>query len=65
MHIMVVAGCVNIEVQQFLKHMRLQGIPIKSVQDFVECCTLPSMHGKLNPDWFTVKRLGKLGADND
>lgn len=65
MHVMCVSGCANIEIQQLLVTLKQHGVPLEAVSTFASHITLPAAHGKVNPDWFTIKRIGKPAADKD
>ena len=65
MHVMSVSGCANIEIQQVMSVLREHGVLATMVTDYFAKHSLPSAHGKVNPDWFTVKRMGKPIEDKD
>lgn len=65
MHVMCVAGCANIEVEQIVNLLRSSGVDLHHVTKYFDEFVLPKSHGKVNPDWFTYKRVGKTVDTRD
>ena len=59
MHVMTVSGCANVELEQMLHRLKRANVQYEHIKDY--CCRfiLPQANGKVNPDWFTEKRIGK------
>ena len=65
MHVMCVAGCANIEIQQVLLILKAAGIAPASVSTYCSHFVMPKAHTKVHPDWFTNKRMGKPSEKKD
>ena len=58
MHVLLVSGVANSEVMQLCLALKSIGVKWPMVTEFFAKWRLPKCHGKVNPDWFTGKRLG-------
>ena len=65
MHVMCVAGCANVEVEQIVNVLRSSGVDLQHVTNYFDQFVLPKSHGKVNKDWFTNKRVGKTVEERD
>jgi len=64
MHVTSVSGCANVELEQVLHTLSRCGIRFETISMYFAEFVLPKSHGKVNPDWFTTKRIGR-GQDKD
>lgn len=65
MHTYVSGGVAAIELEQIVHKLRQHGVSYTSLTEYFEKFTLPTAYGRVNPDWFTTKRLGRPGEDKD
>lgn len=65
MHVFLVSGIANIEVQQMVGALRCDGISTSLITDYFKLFKLPRAHGKIHNEWFTAKRLGTPADDKD
>ena len=61
-HTMVGGGVANVECARALAACKKLGITIDVVSSFLLKFVLPKVHGKVDPNWMSVKRLGKKWA---
>ena len=65
MHVMTVAGCANIELEQIIHELRRCNVTPPMISDFFSKLRLPRAANKVDPDWFTPKRIGRASAEKD
>jgi hypothetical protein len=65
MHVLCVAGCANIEIQQILLAVKEAGIALNSVSTYCSHFVMPKQYSKVHPDWFTNKRMGRPSEHKD
>ena len=65
MHMMLVQGCANIEVEQMIHTIRNVGVTLEQVQHYVSQFNLPKAHQVTMTDWFTSKRVGRPSDEKD
>ena len=58
-HTMVGGGVANVECARALAACKKLGITIDVVSPFLLKFVFPKVHGKVDPNWMSVKRLGK------
>jgi hypothetical protein len=65
MHVMAVSGCANIEIMQIVHALREQGVMPELITNYFAEFVLPKAHGKINAEWFTVRRCGRPSDKRD
>ena len=65
MHVLLVGGLFNIEIQQILGLLPKNGIALTSLTAYFAEFKLPKERGSISSDWFTPKRMGRPSDDKD
>jgi hypothetical protein len=58
-HTIVGGGVANVETARMFAALKDHGISLSVVTDFVLQFKLAKVHGKVDPNWLSIKRLGK------
>ena len=65
MHMLAVSGVANVELEQLVRVLGTVGVKPQMLTDFFARITLPKASQKVDPEWFTVKRLGRPSEFKD
>ena len=65
MHMLSVSGIANIEIEQVVHSLGSVGVRPQMLTDFFAQFRLPRSAGKVDPDWWTTKRLGRPSEVKD
>jgi hypothetical protein len=64
MHVFLVSGVGNIQLQQTVADLRRAGVAPANISEYFSHFVLPKAHGVVNAEWFSTKRLGRPSEDD-
>ena len=65
MHMLCIGGVANIELEQMLGVLKENNVRPEMITDYFSKFTLPKSRGRIDSNWFTIKRMGRPGDDRD